>query len=141
MKKYLASGFIILTAIVGIGCGSSSEPSDSDVNRLNDVAEGDSTSNTSPSAAVAKVIDAGTWEISDKENLVKKKITLGTYVITAVEGGFGCAWEVVRNFTGEGNYFITGGFTEPGKTNTVTITNKAKGLELTGECLAAKKKE
>ena len=137
MKKWIV-GVSVLVAATLIACGSDNKPDDADVNRLNDNAASTEAS-ALPAKPVERVITAGDWEVGNKENLNAGVITTGVYVITSPTDSFGCTWETVRNFSGEGNYLISVGNVDAGKTGRVEIKSSVKGLKLEGDCLAKKK--
>lgn len=135
MKKYLG---IAAVAIMLFGCApTSTEPSETDVKRVTDRANG--VSAPPATTTVNGKITQGDWEVGNKANYEAGVITPGTYVLTVPENGFGCTWETVKNFSREGNYFHSIGFVQPNQVVNVVVKQHHFGLSLQGECLAVKK--
>jgi hypothetical protein len=136
MKKWLVPAVAGFSVFI-IGCGVSSKPSNEDTKRLNDNTQGTADA-TLPPAKPTGVIGSGDWKVGTKANFSANTIVPGTYTITGITDGYGCYWEVVKNFTGEGDYIITNGNIEPGHNGTVVIKKTAGGLRLDSGCIAKK---
>ena len=138
MNKKVITGVTLAVLMLGCGFGGA-DPSDEDVKKLNDRANAESA--PVPTVPNKKIINGGDWKVGAKENLNAGVITVGEYTISSPKDGFGCYYEVVRNFENEGNYIIVNGNAVPGADGKIVkISNKAKGLKLDGDCLAVKNK-
>ncbi len=138
MKVRVLAG-LITAAIIAIGCGSSSLSQD-EVNRLNELTE-TSTAAPKTTETAKKFITSGTWKIGAKEDLNKRVITAGDYVVRNPEDGFYCYWETVKNFNNDAGSLIANGNVDPGAEAFITIKSSAKGLEVQGDCIFAKEKK